>query len=702
MAQFNITDLDFDSIKENFKNYLKSQEKFKDYNFDGSSMSVFLDILAYNTFYNSFYTNIIANEMFLDSATDRGAVVSRAKALGYVSDSSTSSYVYVDLEARIAKVSGEDPPTSESVASISQYAEFTTSVQDKEYSFLSLGSIPLKYEEDGIDYWIYRKRNVRIAEGKNMTYSWKVQNDFDKYIIPNAGVDMSSLAVRVRDSESSTANTTFNRAGSILDIGGTDPVYWIYEDQDEKFYIEFGNDLIGKKVNIGNVIDIDYILTNGSEANGAKTFTVGNYQYANSSIQEVSSLTATNSTYVVLTVYGPTSDFTVGSFIRGLTNDATAYVFSYDSTNFVLKLYSKEGEFSFGETIREETTIGSEIVYGAMATISTIQTEESVSTGGTDIESTANIKFYAPKVFGAQNRMITASDYEAVIKNEYPYVAAVVAWGGEEMDPQELGHVYVAARPASKETLDAWEKDFILDTIIEPRKVIGLNVHIIDPDYIYIKPSVDLKYNTNIPISETQEGIVDQVRTNISNFNSTYLDKFNSTFYYSPFSTTIDDANQYILGNISEFILYKNFKPILDFTYSSSNTAILEFSNPISEFNEINGEFVLDSTTFTANVSGTLYPGCTLEIASFSDFRISVANSSAVVVSNAGAIDRTNGIIEIDNLNIHSTDTKDSSNNSIIKVYVIPESRDFVSSKQQILKIVSDYDVTATAIRTMQ
>lgn len=702
MANLNITDLDFDSIKNNFKDYLKSQDKFKDYNFEGSSISIFLDILAYNTFYNSFYTNVIANEMFLDSASDRAAVVSRAKALGYTPDSTISSSAYIDIESHVLKQVGEIPPTSNSTISIQQYAEFITSVKNSDFSFLSPSVIPLEYSLDGGSYWVYKKSNVKIVEGKRLSYSWKVQNAFDRYVIPNAGVDVNTLVVRVRESESSLANTIFYKAGTIIDITSSSAVYWVSETADQKFYIEFGNDILGKKVDIDNIIDIEYFVSSGQAANGAQTFTVGNYQYANSLITDISTLSITNSNYSVLGVTDVNSTFTANTKIRGLTSNATGYVLSFDSINSVLKLFSTTGSFAFNESIAEEAIINSNLVYGANASITTISTETSISSNGSDIESINSIKFYAPKTFSSQNRLVTTDDYEGVLRNEYQFIDAISAWGGEEETPQQLGHIFVATKPSGAEVLQQWEKDYILDNIIEPRKMIGMNVHIVDADYVYIYPSINIKYNTDLISSVTQESIIDDVKNSVTIFNADLSSKFKNSFYFTPFCTAIDASSPFILGNDTTILMMKLFKPALGFTYSDINSVALNYGNYIYPFTAISASVrpIITSSSFTCNVANTLYTDCSFIVSPYNLMAIAVANSTSTVVSEAGDIDYENGIITVNNVNITATELKDSNNTSIVQIFAAPMNIDLSCSKEQILSIYPHYPVSGTPIKT--
>lgn len=689
-----ITELDFDSIKNNFKNYMKSQTTFQDYNFDASSLSIFLDILAYNTFYNAFYINSLANEMFLDSATLRESVVSRAKSLGYSPSSRTSSYAYCDLEAHVNKVQGETPPNSNNFISLEPYAKFTTNIGDEDYTFITNETKTLYYDSEETEYWVYKKNNVKILEGELFTYSWKVQEEYDKYVIPNKDIDVSSLIVQVYDTEDSLTYTTYTKAENLIDINANSNIYWINEGEDKKFYIEFGNNEFGSKLNIGNIIEIKYILCSGEKANGSKSFSVGNYEYANNLITEADALNVTMSNYVTLGLSDLSStEFNDDAVIRGETSNTTGYVYDFDINNSLLKLYSVNDDFQFGETIHEETTVGGNTVFGANGVISSIKSETSISTGGSNIEDINSIKYYAPKFHASQNRLVTSIDYETLIKAEYPYIESIVCWGGEEETPQQLGNVFISCKPKSREYLDQWEKDFIANTIIEPKKIIGLTINFTDPDFIYIRPTIEIKYNADLSPSITKEEIENDTLENIRKYCKQNCNKFNSSFYYSSFVSNIDDSNEFILGNETNIQMIKNFTPDLGVQYTANNSVELNFSNDIKDNDCIT---ILTSSEFSCNVGGTTYTGCEFQA---NGSYLMVSNSSAIIDNDVGEIDYNDGIIIIDDLIVTDTVNYDSANNNIIEISVTPDTLDLVSSKNQILKIDSTINLTATPIR---
>lgn len=699
-----ITDLDFDSILSNFKNYLKSQDVFQDYNFEGSAISELLRLLSYNTFYNAYYINNVANEMFLDSAIDRSSVVSRAKSLGYIPASSVSSYIYVDLESKITKKVGETPPTSNSFITLNPYATFTTSVNENTYNFITSELNNLYYDSDGGNYWVYKKNNVKIVEGKYLFNTFKVQNNYEHYYIPNVGVDLNSLVVNVYDSENASTYVQYTRCDNMINtVDENSTVYWIYEGIDGKYYLEFGNGTFGKQLTIGNIIYVQYIKTNGNAANGAKSFSIGNYSYSDPTVIDYNqALSITPSVYTILTVDNTTSPYTVDSYVVGLTSNASGYVYTFDNNTQILTLYSSNGTFLFNETIEEQQIFGANTIIGSISTVLTSKNETSTTSGGSNVESIDSIKFNAPKLFASQNRLVTSSDYESIVKHNYPYIDDIVCWGGEDEVPQQLGNVFLAIKPKSRDSLYIWEKNYILQNIIEDKKIISMNVNIVDPDYIYIVPNIDIKYDSALNATTTKQTIETNVKNIVEAYGLVNLNSFNNTFYYSPFCTIIDNANQFILGNDTIIQVAKYLEPLLNIPYTSNNVAVLKYSNALlndpilnsitsSTFNcnvaittanlqptldyaytssntanlVFSVPFTLDtfySSQFSCNVDSTLVSNCIFGYSSTNNHVLTVQNysNSQIIVPNAGTIDYANGIIYFSNVTIHTTELTNS------------------------------------------
>jgi len=258
-----VGELDFDAIKTNLKNFLKGQTEFQDYDFEGSGLSTLLDVLAYNTHYNGVYTNLAVNEMFLDSASKRASVVSLAKMLGYVPRSAKSATATVT-----AVVSA--PTSSPATVTIPAMQPFTTSIDNKTYTFYNRGAQTVARSQNGS----YTFSNLVLTEGTPLQYKYTVAPG-TRYIIPNANVDLDTLTVSVQENASSVVFEVFSRADSLVDIGSIDKIYFIKEIDDGLYELTFGNDVIGQALSNGNVVTFDYLVSSLEEPNTASVFTYG-------------------------------------------------------------------------------------------------------------------------------------------------------------------------------------------------------------------------------------------------------------------------------------------------------------------------------------------------------------------------------------------------------------------------------------------
>ena len=261
-TKLEISELDFDGIKANLKNFLSQQDEFRDYDFEGSGMSVLLDILAYNTHYMGFNANMLANEMFLDSADIRASVVSKAKQVGYTPTSATSSQAKIDVVVNDA--------TGASLT-MARGTQFSTTVDGTSYNFVNNADISIT-PVDGV----YKFSNVDIFEGTFLNFKYTVNtSDTDqRFIIPNDNVDTNTLTVKIQESSSDSTTNTYTLATGITGLDSTSKVYFLQEVENGRYEVYFGDGVLGKAVADGNIIIFDYINTNRTEANGATTFTL--------------------------------------------------------------------------------------------------------------------------------------------------------------------------------------------------------------------------------------------------------------------------------------------------------------------------------------------------------------------------------------------------------------------------------------------
>ena len=257
--RISVSELDFDNIKANLKEYLKGQSEFSDYDFEGSGLSILLDVLAYNTHYNGIYTNLAINEMFIDSASKRSSVVSLAKLLGYTPNSAKCATATITLNIT-------SPSTGPSVVTVPAFTQFNTTVDGSSYAFYTTQ----EYSAVGAST-NYTIPNVVITEGSPLTFKYTAAAGV-RYIIPNANVDLSTVKVRVQENSTSSNFTTYTVSTSIITADSNSKVFWVKEIDDGLYELTFGNGTLGKALDNGNVVHISYFVSSLDAANSASLF----------------------------------------------------------------------------------------------------------------------------------------------------------------------------------------------------------------------------------------------------------------------------------------------------------------------------------------------------------------------------------------------------------------------------------------------
>ena len=259
-TKLQVTELDFDDIKNNLKTYMKNQTEFTDYNFEGSGLSTIIDLLAYNTHYLAMNANMAVNESFLDTATLRSSVVSHAKTLGYTPRSARAPVAYVDVTLNYFTGGS---------ATISKGTKFTTKVNDSTYGFV-VNAAQTVSPVNGITRFV----NLPIYEGTLVTAKYTVDsaNLDKKYMVTDARADTTTLKVSVQNSVSDATLTTYTLATDISQVTKTSDVYFLQEVEDGKFEVYFGDGVVGSKPTDGNIVILEYIVTNKDKANGASVF----------------------------------------------------------------------------------------------------------------------------------------------------------------------------------------------------------------------------------------------------------------------------------------------------------------------------------------------------------------------------------------------------------------------------------------------
>ena len=263
-GKLNVSELDFEKIKENLIGFMSNQSEFVGYNFKGSSFDVLLDILAYNTHYNAYYANMVANEMFLDSATLRNSVVARAKHLGYVPRSARGSKASVTLEIT--------PTGTPALISVSKNTQFQADVDGVSYIWCTSNSHSVNINANGV----YTVSTIELSQGIPVTFRYTANTgDVDqKFLLPNANTDTDTLSVVVQISDTDTETLTYSLANDITTVNASSTIYFITENDDGKYEIEFGDGVLGKNLANGNIVILSSLICDANVTNGAKSFSV--------------------------------------------------------------------------------------------------------------------------------------------------------------------------------------------------------------------------------------------------------------------------------------------------------------------------------------------------------------------------------------------------------------------------------------------
>lgn len=259
-----VTELDFDTIKNNLKSFLNQQSEFTDYDFEGSGLNILLDILAYNTHYNAYYLNMVANESFMDTALLRDSVVSHAKTLGYVPYSTKSPVALINFTVTTTST------TPATLTLPAGYSFLSNQIDGKSYNFVVLEDTTVTKSNTNFYF-----ENLAISEGQLVTYSFvhnQSTNPKQVFTLKDANIDTTTIKVQVSPSTSNTSLTSYSKVTDVLDVTYDSTVFYLQESKSGKFQIYFGNDVVGKKLADGSVVYVTYLLNNATAANKANNF----------------------------------------------------------------------------------------------------------------------------------------------------------------------------------------------------------------------------------------------------------------------------------------------------------------------------------------------------------------------------------------------------------------------------------------------
>ena len=579
-----VSDLDFDNIKSNLKAFLQDQPEFSDYNFEGSGFAVLLDVLAYNTHYLGFNANMLANEVYLDSADIRKNIVSLAKMLGYTPSS---------VRAPSANISIVVNNATGSSLTMDKGTTFTSTVDGTTYQFVTNQESTIT-PLDGV----YRFSDISIYEGTLVTYRYTVDStDVDqKFIIPSVNADTSTLKVTVQNSSVDATSSVYTLATGVRSLDNTSKVYFLQETDTGKFQIYFGDGVLGRKLSDGNIVILEYVVTNKEEANGAATFTLS-------------------------------------SSIDGFSNVSI--------------------------------------------------TTNSVAQGGSEAESKESIRFNAPLQYAAQDRAVTATDYETLVRSLYPNALSISAWGGEEDETPIYGVVKISIKAASGSTLTNQTKTEIVNSLRQ-YNIASVRPVIVDPETVSVILNSTVRFDSKLT-TKTAATIKSEVISSLTNYNTNILQRFDGIFRYSKVTGLIDDADASIVSNITTVRVRKSFTPILNTSTRYDVYFRNAFYNPHTGHNADMGG-ILSSSGF--KIDGNNNEMFLDDDGSGNIRRYYFDGGVRVYANNTqGTVDYTTGQVTLNSLNITSISNIRGSSSSVIEITVVPNSNDIVPVRNTIVEI---------------
>mgnify|MGYP001358897226 FL=1 len=604
------SNLDFDQIRTQIKDYLRANSNFTDFDFEGSNFSVLIDTLAYNTYISAFNSNLVVNESFLDSATLRENVVSLARNIGYVPRSKTAARASIIFQVQ----TGSSSPTL-----TLQPGLVCTGAQDDTSFVFSISEQVTTVVNNGIAQFGTTEDPLKVLEGTFLTSQFIVDGSLEqRFILENGSIDSSSIVVYVKGAADPGLGNQYKEVDNIVNVNSSSETYLIQEIQDEKYELLFGDGIFGKKLENGAVITVQYIVTSGVEGNGPS-------------------------------------------------------IFSYAGSL--------------------EDSLGNVVVPTVVPTITTIN---AASNGG-EIEPLDSIKYFAPRLYSAQYRAVTARDYETIVQSIYPNTESVSVVGGEELSPPEFGTVFITIKPKNGEFVSDFDKNNIL-TKLKSYSLTGINQKIVDLQVLYVEVDSFIYYNSS-QVANVND-LKSKIITSLTSYaTSSDLNRFGGRFKYSKVLNVIDNIDKSITSNITRVKIRRNLNALINqfaqyelcfgnrFYINSAGFNIKSTGFTVTGSNETAFLTDVPNKDTAGNLDGSMKGTLSVVFKNQKD-------KQQVLIKDAGIVDYKKGEIILNTINITST----SSQNNIIEVQAFPESNDVVGLKDLYLS----FDVSKSTINTFK
>ena len=543
---------------------------------------------------------MVANESFLDSATLRENVVSLARNIGYVPRSRKSAEAVIDFNYPF--------DGNSTTVTLKRGLVVVGSVNNTSYVFSIPEDVTVSSPIDAGGVAganpprTARFSGLTVYQGTLLTKRWVVDGSTDqRFLIENPFVDIGSLRVTVRKSGAS-AGLAFSKVDNIIDIKSDSNIFLIQESSNETYELLFGDGIFGTKLEVGDTVDISYIITDGKSGNEGRNF----------------------------------------AFSGNIVNDA-----------------------------------GSSIASRSVVSVITSQSARN----GADIESVDSVRYFAPRMYSAQNRAVTPRDYEAIVQSIYPNTESVSVVGGEELDPPEFGTVVLSIKPRNGTFLSDFTKQNILRQL-KSYSIAGINQRIEDLKLLYVELDTAVYYNNSV-FDDANELKAEILQALTEYGGSANLNKFGGRFKYSEAQRVVDRANSSITSNIMRVKVRRDLKCLVNQVAQYE----LCFGN---RFHILSGGGTIKSTGFTIAGSTEIVhltdiprgDGQYGDIAIFKPPKVE-GGFAEVVIKSAGTVDYLKGEILINAVNITST----LKGNDTVEVQAYPESNDVIGLKDLYLSL---------------
>lgn len=602
-SSLNLSSLDFDTLKQNLKTFLKSQSVLKDYDYEGSNMNVLLDVLSYNSYLNAFYLNMIASEMFLDSSQKYDSIISHAKELNYTPRSYSAAVSNVNITFETTGIS-----TTTGILSVPKGTRFFGTNSNGTFQFVTTDTQTYASTND-----TFSVANLQIKEGSYNNESFLVNYDIEnqRFVLSDPKIDTDTINVYVVENFGAS-NTLFTKKPTLFGLDSTSNVFFLQATQNGQYEILFGDGNFGRRPLNASTVLVEYIVTNGSDGNGISELTISDD-------------------------IGPSNG---------------------------------------GSIVSAPVTVSAN------------------SSGGANQESIDSVRFNAPRYFATQQRAVSSDDYASLVKNNFQgQIADVAVFGGETLPEKKYGRVIICLKPTAGDIAPNYVKETIVrylqDYIALPNRV-----ETADPDYLYVRLDSSVQYDP-YSTDKTVSDLRNIVLSAINAYSDEHLEMFAADLRYSRLVAHIDESDNSVVSNQTDFRIIKRMAPLVNRTYNETlyfnNTIYLE-NQPTysqshidfhgSDYNVHYAHASVISSQFTYNhTDGVAYPFSYFEDDSHGNMDLyTLVGNQVTKLATVGTVDYISGIVKLNSINI-------ASYTSHISVYARTADRDIFAGPKNILVI---------------